>query len=419
MRFLLSTWGSRGDVEPLMGLAVQLLALGADVRVCAPPDFEELLSRIDVEFVPTGQSVRALVHGSGDRKPSTPADAPRVAAAIVDSQFDTIAPAAEGCDAIVATGMMPAGMRTIAEMLDIPYVLVAMLPGTLPSKHNTPLPRPGKPFPPGETDNRVLWDIDAERVQVLYGPPLNARRAALGLPPVHNVRDHVHTERPWLATDPTLGPCPPDVDVVQTGAWILPDDRPLPPDLLAFLDAGTPPVYAGFSSVRAPEDAARVAIEAIRSQGRRVVVSRGWADLALIDDLDDCFVVGEVNLQALFARVAAVVHHGGAGTTTTAARAGAAQVVVPQIADQPYWAGRVANLGIGVAHDGSTPTVGSLSAALRVALAPEIRGRATAVAGTIRTDGAAEAARRLVASVRERRDSRGVSPADAHSRARG
>jgi vancomycin aglycone glucosyltransferase len=124
-------------------------------------------------------------------------------------------------------------------------------------------------------------------------------------------------------------------------------------------------------------------------------VARGWADLALIDDGDDCFVVGEVNQQALFARMAAVIHHGGAGTTTTATRAGAPQVVVPQIADQPYWAGRVAELGIGAAHDGPTPTTESLSAALRKALAPETRARATAVAGTIRTDGAKVAAKRL------------------------
>ena len=87
---------------------------------------------------------------------------------------------------------------------------------------------------------------------------------------------------------------------------------------------------------------------------RRALVSHGWADLALIDDRDDCFGVGEVNQQALFSRVTTVVHHGGAGTTTTAARAGAPQVVVPQMVDQPYWAGRVADLGIGTAHDGAT-----------------------------------------------------------------
>jgi vancomycin aglycone glucosyltransferase len=36
VRVLLSTYGGRGDVEPLVGLAVRLRALGAEVRVCAP-----------------------------------------------------------------------------------------------------------------------------------------------------------------------------------------------------------------------------------------------------------------------------------------------------------------------------------------------------------------------------------------------
>jgi vancomycin aglycone glucosyltransferase len=166
-------------------------------------------------------------------------------------------------------------------------------------------------------------------------------------------------------------------------------------------------VYVGFGSMaaHAPKDIARVAIEASRAHGRRVLLARGWADLAPIDDADDCFVIGEVNQQALFRRVAAVVHHGGAGTTTTATRAGAPQVVVPQIADQPYWAARVAKLGIGSAHDGPTPTFDSLSAALTTALAPETRARARAVAGTIRTDGPTVAAKLLLDAASQERPS--------------
>jgi hypothetical protein len=45
MRVLLSTYGSRGDVEPMVGLAVRSRVLGAEVRGCAPPDFAELLAR--------------------------------------------------------------------------------------------------------------------------------------------------------------------------------------------------------------------------------------------------------------------------------------------------------------------------------------------------------------------------------------
>ncbi|MEJ3652830.1 glycosyltransferase [Actinomycetes bacterium KLBMP 9759] len=395
MRVLLSTWGSRGDVEPLLALALELRARGVDVRVCAPPDFAHRVGEVGVEFVPLGFAVRELVA-------SKPAPA-EVAAALVAQHFEVIGKAAKGCAAIVACGLMPAGVRSVAEHLGIHYVLAGFHRVGMPSLVYPPGPRPGKPFPPGETDLRVLWRIDAERVDALYREPLNTHRAALGLPPVENVRDHVFTSRPWLAVDPVLWPFEGALgfDVVQTGAWIMPDDRPLPPDLVDFLDAGDPPVYVGFGSMQmtgAP-DAAAVAVAAIRARGRRALVSQGWADLALVDEGDDCFVVGEANHHELFRRAAAVVHHGGAGTTTTAALAGAPQVIVPQIVDQPHWARRVAALGIGAAHDGPTPTVESLSAALEIALRDETAARAGEVSTEVRTDGAAVAAKMLVEMV--------------------
>lgn len=54
MRVLSSTYGSRGGVEPMVGLAVQSRALGAEVRVCTPPDFAELLARVGAPLAPIG-----------------------------------------------------------------------------------------------------------------------------------------------------------------------------------------------------------------------------------------------------------------------------------------------------------------------------------------------------------------------------
>ena len=401
MRVLLSAWGSRGDIEPLAALALRLRELGAEVRVCAPPDeeFTALFARVGVALIPLGPSVRSI---AASLKAPSPDAAFRLAAELVAERFEILPAAAEGCDVLVATGLMPAGARSVAEKLGIRYVLACFHIFGLPSRHFPPAARPGRQSSEDETDNRVLWQQDAERVNALYKEPLNSHRAAIGLPQVDDVRDHVLTDQVWLAADPVLAPWKDltDLDIVQTGAWFLPDERPLPVEVEAFLAAGHPPVYVGFGSMamRTSGDLGRVAIEATRANGRRVILSRGWADLALTDGRDECLMVGDVNHQALFPRVAAVVHHGGAGTTTTAALAGAPQVLVPQIVDQPHWARRVAELGIGAAHDGPVPTSESLASALGTALAPKTRARATAVAAEVRGDGAMVAARRLLES---------------------
>ena len=48
------------------------------------------------------------VHGAAPAPAA--ADLPRRVAELVAAQFDTVAPVAEGCDALVATGVIPAGV---------------------------------------------------------------------------------------------------------------------------------------------------------------------------------------------------------------------------------------------------------------------------------------------------------------------
>jgi vancomycin aglycone glucosyltransferase len=221
---LLSTYDSRGGVEPLVALAVRLRDLGAEALVCAPPDCAERLAEVGV---------------------------PRRIAELTAAAFDKVAKAAEGCDAVVASGVIPAvvGARSVAEKLGIYSVHLNYCPIFLPSSHHPPTPLPDRPLPEDVTDNRVLWELNAQSYDAVFGPALNTHRVANGLPPVDHGRDCLLGEHPWLAADPVL-------------------------------DAGPPPVYVGFGSMRAPQDIARVAIEAIRGQGRRVLVARGWAGLA-------------------------------------------------------------------------------------------------------------------------------------------
>ncbi|HXK08214.1 MAG TPA: glycosyltransferase [Vicinamibacteria bacterium] len=401
MRVLLSTIGSRGDVQPLVALALQLRAMGQEVRLCVPPDFRDWIDSLGIPVTPIGPELRKATASSPPAAPAPPSPERRrqLAEATVATQFETVTVAAQGCDVIVAATALQVAARSVAEEMGIRYVFAAYCPTVLPSAHHAPppLPLPGQMPAPATADNRELWARDAERFNDTFRAALNSHRASRGLAPVGDVRSHMFTDRPWLAADPALAlwPDPADRPVFQTGAWILPDERPLSPDLETFLATGEPPVYFGFGSMRAPQGLGPVMVQTARALGRRAIVSRGWADLSPVDNEPDCLAVDEVNVQALFTRVAAVVHHGGAGTTTAAALAGAPQVVVPQVYDQHYWARRVHDLGLGAAHAPGTPTAESLTSALEDALRPDVAARARSIAARVRRDGAQAAAERL------------------------
>lgn len=396
MRVLLSTIGSRGDVQPLVALALRLRAVGDEVRLCVPPDFRGWISGLGFDVVSIGPELRRN-QAANLAAPPTPEHLRTLAEDSVGEQFEVIGAAAEGCDAVVGATALQLAAPSIAESRRIPYVFVAYCPAALPS----PLHAPPSFSAHDSATNEELWARDAERFTSSFGAVLNARRVALGLGPVVDVRGHVLTNRPWLATDPMLAPWPGgDVDgVVVTGVWILPDERPLPVAVTAFLDAGEPPIYVGFGSMQVPEGTGAAALAAARAVGRRAIVHRGWGELSPGDNGADVLVVGEVNQQALFPRTAAVVHHGGAGTTTAAARAGMPQVVVPWQYDQHYFARRASELGVGAAHAPGAPTAQSLATALDRVLRPEVAQRARAVAAAVRDDGGQVAAERLAALV--------------------
>src|SRR5207302_820648 len=187
---------------------------------------------------------RSTGKASPSAGPPTPEQRRQVIEGTVATQFATISAAAQGCDIIVVGGALQIAARSIAEQRGVPYVYAGYCPITLPSPHHAPPALPGWTPTDGTADNRKLWAEDAKRWNDNWGAALNSHRASAGLVPVTDVRGHIFTDKPWLAADPMLAPWPEPADpgVVQTDAWILPDERPLSAELETFLDAGEPPV---------------------------------------------------------------------------------------------------------------------------------------------------------------------------------
>lgn len=398
MRVLVIAVGTRGDVQPAFALALAVKARGHGVRVCIPPNFVEWAGQHGLDAVPMGVEMRAPAPRSSGAPALTPEQLRKLRESMPDlitDQFDTIGRAADGCDVIVGANAHQYAGPSIAERRGMACVTAVYAPVAIPSTDLAPPPAPGQaPVADGTSSIEERWQQTAAAWNARALERVNANRARLGLAPIADVLDYALTNRTWLAADPALAPLPttPGRTVTATGAWVLPDPTPLPPDLEAFLAGGEPPVFVGFGSMPAPLDVSAPVIAAVRSLGRRVLVSRGWAGLDRVDDATDCMVVGDVSHDVLFPRVACVVHHGGAGTTATVARAGVPQVITPMFSDQFYWAGRVTALGIGTTTPHAGLTEESLSVALRAATDKGVTARAAALAPSVRRDGADVAA---------------------------
>jgi vancomycin aglycone glucosyltransferase len=382
----------------MLGLAVELRALGKEVVLCVPPTFQAWVESFGFACVPVGPDVRPAPAQRRDvtARP-TRAQLRALVPGSVRDQFRACTLAAEGCDLVVVGGALQTAARSIAEHRRLPYVHATYCPNTLPSPHHPP-PRVRSQRLPSWI-NRLLWKASDRSWHRLFGEVLNEQRQLLGLPPVGSVPRYIATERPWVAADRVLtSGVASRIDHVQTGAWIFPDARPLPDALEKFLADGDAPIYFGFGSMLAKPETSRVIVDTVRALGRRAVILQGWGDLQPIDAGADCLSVGDVNHQRLFARVAAVVHHGGAGTTTAAALAGRPQVIVPHLYDQYYWAERVRTLGIGVrGQNGTRLDSAGLVRAVRACLKPAVVEAAQALAPRIERRGARIAAERLVA----------------------
>jgi vancomycin aglycone glucosyltransferase len=353
MKILLSSIGSRGDVQPLLALALELRTLGHDSRLCVAPNFREWVESFGLAYIPIGPDLKKLTGGAAPSAPPKPSTEQlrQLAIHTVRAQFPVLSDAARGCDLVVAAGALQIATRSVTEALNIPYVFAAYCPAVLPSPDHPP-PKMGKHYSQSLTasGNLALWADEEQSWNDLFRTTLNEERAKAGLASIDNIQHHIFTDHPWLAADPVIAAAgtTTNLNIVQTGAWLMPGQSALPDHVERFLASGAPPVYFGFGSMRAAADTSSVLIEAARVLGLRSIISQGRGNLVPIDAGADCLAIDEVSHDKLFPRLAAVVHHGGAGTTTAAARAGRGQVIIAHLYDQYYWAQRVQKLGIGV-----------------------------------------------------------------------
>jgi len=361
MHVTLTTAGSRGDVQPYIALGKALIKHGHDVLLLAPDNFSSLADYHGVPFKPMVANFEDLLQTrAGKRLMNSGTNLVRAATAIRDmiepivEQFpQDMMEATADTDIVVTQAGVAMFAQTIAEKRNLPIINSAPVPLTPTRAHPSPMWFSDQSFGgwynhlTGKFLERTMWWLVRPYVnQVREENDLDAYNAGA----IFKALDQLPT---MGAISPSFYPRPKDYadNIIMTGYWFLDDPDYVPPtELVDFLDVGDKPIYIGFGSMSGddPHAVAQVVLDALEKSGQRGLLLTGWGGMAAEDVPDDVFVVNDVPFDWLFPRMSAVIHHGGAGTTASALRAGVPQLVLPFIADQPFWGRQVAEQGLGV-----------------------------------------------------------------------
>jgi sterol 3beta-glucosyltransferase len=359
VQITLATYGTRGDVQPFVALGLGLQRAGHRVRVAAPAAFESFVTRYGLSFAPLAgdpQAIsRALVDSAGRNPWRVYRELYRQAMPLAKGVYDSLAALCSETDVLVHSFLLMVGAHTLARQAGVRDVSAQLIPLFGPTGAFSSPMFPG--LRSGAALNR-LTHVFFER-SFWWGNRVGywqLRRRNPQLPPAIHwpfARDH-HPATPLLyGFSRHVVPPPAEWQgrAHVTGYWFLDaeDDWQPPPALLRCLEAGPPPVCVGFSSVvtREAQRLAEITLAALRRTGRRGVILGGWAGWQLAAVPDTVCVLDAAPHGWLFPRVAMVIHHGGAGTTAAGLRAGVPSLITPFTTDQPFWAWRVQQLGVG------------------------------------------------------------------------
>jgi len=386
VNLLLVPIGSHGDVHPFIGLGLALRARGHRVRVIVNPFFAPLVEQAGLEQIPLGTADDyTSTAGNPDLWKATKGTqlVLRHLAEFISPVYEKIVAANVPGETIVVASTLALGARVAQDRHQIPTATVHLQPSILrsfidPSKMPGTLMGPRVP----RWWMAMQWHIiDRWIVDPLVGKGLNSFRQQLGLPPVKYIlRDYIHSPQLTIGLFPEWFAAPQRdwPPQVRLTGFPLYDERGvshLSPELVTFLDEGSPPIAFTFGSAMwHARELLEQSARACTLLGRRgILLTRHRENLpprlpAGVKHID------YAPFSELLPRCAALVHHGGIGTASQGLFAGVPQLVLPHAHDQFDNATRLTRLGVAkfimpkrYKSDYAAQTLGDLIGSERVA----------------------------------------------------
>jgi len=396
VKFVVATYGTRGDIEPGVAIGRELMRRGHDVRMAVPPNligFAESAGLTPVAYGPNSQTAQAM-----DISVNLSKDVHRVwrikdltrlwrenwelSTQCWSQMSRTLMSLADGADILVTGMIFEDGAANIAEFYGIPLAALHYFP-LRPNGQLVPY----LPAPLTRYAMTAFWWM----CSVLLGGFERTHRRELGLPKAAGPSSRRVTERGALEVQAYDEICFPDLPT-EWAKWArqrpfvgtLTIELPTEADeeVASWIAAGKPPICFNFGSMpmESPADTFAMIGASCEQLGERALVCSAWTDFSSIPHADHVKVVRTMNHGAIFPTCRAVVHHGGAGTTAAGLRAGVPTLILWATPERQMWGALIKRLKVGTTRRFSSITQELLAADLRRILAPEYVARAREVA---------------------------------------
>jgi sterol 3beta-glucosyltransferase len=404
------TYGTRGDIQPYIALALALVEKGHQVILSGPADFKDFVEGFGVTFFPLFGDAEAIMNSpEGQRilKTENSIKLMKYYFKTVNEMKDPLRKSyyesISRVDRIIANAATLPIVSAIAEKQQKKVAYTYFMPPVVPTNE----------FPIEDLRllnfgwyNKLTYKIAHGLFWKFVKADANEYRKELGLPVLkENLLTHIDRQKPLdlYCFSPSLIPQPRDWEDNHkvTGFLTVPGRKrethaydKASEALLNWLSEGDRPIYIGFGSngVGNQEKFTTILTDLVTKTNERVLFCTGWSVFNDLPSHRRLFVAKYINHEAILPRCKAGVFHGGAGTLATMLRHNLPVVVVSFYTDQPTWGKIVVRKGLGVHIPVRKLTSERLVEGIRAAQSADILRNVAAMGERIRNEKGTERA---------------------------
>lgn len=398
------TYGTRGDLQPYVAIALRLMDKGHKVTLSATEDFKDFIEGFGVTFQPLWGNAETMMNSTEGQSILQTENSIKLMKYYFKVLHDNREPlrksyydAISKIDFIIANAMTLPIVSAIAEKQNKKMALTYFMPPVVPTTE----------FPLGDFDffnfswyNKLTYKIAISFFWKFIKQDTNAYRKELGLPELkENLVTYLDKQKilDLYCLSQSLIPQPKDWRIHHkiTGFINIPKEKrethfldQTTRELSEWLSSGDKPIYIGFGSngVGNTEKISKILTEVLEKTNERILFCMGWSQFNNLPKNKNLFVTKYVNHETILPKCKLGIFHGGAGTLATMLRHNLPVIIVSFYTDQPTWGKIVEHKKLGVHIPIKSLSADKLISAIQKIQTDEIKSNVMTVGQQIRDE---------------------------------